>query len=408
MQFYLKLACRNIFRNRRRTFLTGLIIGIGLAAMIFVDAYIVGMKDSMISSATSSFLGQAQIHRQGFQDSQNAGLTISQADRVTEQLRKDPNIQAFTERTLSFGTISAPADIASVVICGIAPDSERGLSKIDESMIDGSYLGADQNDSALIGQKLAEHLKVGVGDRIVLTVSQAGSGELSQTLFRVGGVFVMHINELDSATAFVSLGSAQGMLGIDRGVHEIAIQFRRSQYATEAGEQFSGEYSRFGNVAETWQQLIPQLKYVLDMTNISIAVTVILVFAMIVFGIINTMFMALYERTFEFGVLRAVGTRPARLRNLIVFEAGALAVYAVALGMILGAGLTLVSSLTGLDLTGVELAGTTFTSRIYPVFSLRQFIMYPLLVFAFTCVVSLYPAGHASRMSVAQALQRAL
>ena len=408
MRFYLKLAWRNIFRNRRRTFLTGLIIGIGLAAMIFVDAYIVGMKDSMISSATSSFLGQAQIHRQGFEDTQNAGLTISRVDRVTDQLKNDPNVRAFTERTLSFGTISAPADIASVVIYGIAPDSERALSKIDESMIDGSYLAADQNGSALIGQKLAERLSVAVGDRIVITVSQAGSGELSQTLFRVGGIFRMQISELDSATVFVTLRSSQRMLGIDGRAHEIAIQFRRSQYASEQGAQFSQEYSSYGNVAETWQQLVPQLKYILDMTNISIAVTVILVFAMIVFGIINTMFMALYERTFEFGVLRAVGTRPTRLRNLIVFEAGSLAIYAVAIGMILGAGITLLSSLTGLDLTGVELAGTTFTSRIYPVFSLRQFILYPLLVFAFTCVVSLYPAGHASRMSVAQALQRAL
>jgi ABC-type lipoprotein release transport system permease subunit len=408
MRFYLKLAWRNIFRNRRRTFLTGLIIGIGLAAMIFVDAYIVGMKDSMISSATSSFLGQAQIHRQGFLDSQNVGLTISQPERVTEQLHGDPDVRAFTERTLSFGTISAPADIASVVIYGIAPETEKPLSKIDESMIDGSYLSADQNSSALIGQRLAERLGVAVGDRIVLTVSRAGSGELSQTLFRVGGIFNMHINELDSLTVFVTLKSAQSMLGIDGRVHEIAIRFRHSQYAVEQGTQFSQEYSSYGNVAETWQQLVPQLKYVLDMTNISIAVTVILVFAMIVFGIINTMFMALYERTFEFGVLRAVGTRPGRLRNLIVIEAGALAVYAVALGMILGAGIALLSSSTGLDLTGVELAGTTFTSRIYPVLNLRQFTLYPLLVFAFTCAVSLYPAGHASRMSVARALQRAL
>ena len=154
----------------------------------------------------------------------------------------------------------------------------------------------------------------------------------------------MQISELDSATVFVTLRSSQRMLGIDGRAHEIAIQFRRSQYASEQGAQFSQEYSSYGNVAETWQQLVPQLKYILDMTNISIAVTVILVFAMIVFGIINTMFMALYERTFEFGVLRAVGTRPTRLRNLIVFEAGSLAIYAVAIGMILGAGITLLSS----------------------------------------------------------------
>jgi ABC-type lipoprotein release transport system permease subunit len=408
MRFYLKLAWRNIFRNRRRTFLTGLIIGIGLAAMIFVDAYIVGMKDSMISSATSSFLGQAQIHRKGFQDSQDAKLTIARADWLAEQLREDPHVEAFSERVLSYGTISAAADIASVVVYGIDPQHEKAISKVDESMIRGSYLQADQTNGVLIGQKLAERLEVEVADRVVITVAQAGSGELSQTLFRVQGIFRMHIQEIDSAAVFVPLGAAQEMLGIDRGIHEIAIRFDRTQYATEQGQQFSSEYSRFGNVAETWQQLVPQIKYVLDMTNISIAVTVILVFAMIVFGIINTMFMALYERTFEFGVLRAVGTRPVRLRNLIVLEAGCLALYAAALGLILGAAVTLVSSFTGLDLTGVEFAGATFTSRIYPVFNLRQFTLYPLLVLGFTCLVSLYPAGHASRMSVAGALQRAL
>jgi ABC-type lipoprotein release transport system permease subunit len=408
MRFYLKLAWRNIFRNRRRTFLTGLIIGIGLAAMIFVDAYIVGMKNGMISSATSSFLGHAQIHRRGFQDSQDAGLTIARADQVVELLREDPHVEEFSERTLSYGTISAAADIASVVVYGIDPRHEKALSKIDESMIRGSYLSTDQGEGVLIGQKLAERLEAEVGDRIVITVSQAGSGELSQTLSRVQGIFRMHIPEIDSAAVFIPLSSAQSMLGIDRRIHEIAIRFDRTQYATEHGEQFSREYSRFGNTAETWQQLVPQIKYVLDMTNISIAVTVILVFAMIVFGIINTMFMALYERTFEFGVLRAVGTRPARLRNLIVLEAACLALYAAALGLVLGAALTLISSITGLDLTGVEFAGTTFTSRIYPVFNLRQFTLYPFLVFSFTCLVSLYPAGHASRMSVAGALQRAL
>lgn len=406
MRFYLKLAWRNIFRNRRRTFLTGLIIGIGLAAMIFVDAYIVGMKDGMISSATSSFLGHAQIHREGFQDSQDADLTIARTDQLVEQLRNDPHVAAFSERTLSYGTISAPADIASVVIYGIEPQREQALSKIDESIVEGSYL--EQDEGALIGQDLARRLEAQVGDRIVITVSQAGSGELSQTLFRVHGIFRMHIKEIDSAAVFIPLSAAQSMLGIGQGIHEIAVRFDRTQYASEKGQRFSSDYSRFGNVAETWQQLVPQIKYVLDMTNISIAITVILVFAMIMFGIINTMFMALYERTFEFGVLRAVGTRPARLRNLIVFEAASLAVYAAALGMILGAAITLISSLTGLDLTGVEFAGTTFTSRIYPVFALRQFTLYPLLVFGFTCLVSLYPAGHASKMSVAGALQRAL
>jgi ABC-type lipoprotein release transport system permease subunit len=408
MRFYLKLAWRNIFRNRRRTFLTGLIIGLGLTSMIFVDASMVGMKENMISAATSSFLGDAEIHRSGFQESQDATMTIGQLNRVVSMLRDDPHVASFTERTICNATVSSPADLASVVLYGIVPDSEQALSKVDESMIEGSYLETDGQGRALLGAELAESLDVSVGDRVVLTVSKAGTGELAQNLFRVGGIFRMHIQEMDTSVVLVPLEQAQQMLGIGRGVHEIAVRFRRLEYATAGQKEFSQRYSSFGNAAETWPQLLPQIKYMLDMTNISIAITVIIVFAMIIFGIINTLFMALYERIFEFGVLRAVGTRAGKLRTLIVFEAGSLAIYSIALGMILGAVATLIGSLVGLDLTGVELAGATFTGRIYTVFALRQFTLYPLLVFAFTLLVSLYPAGHAARMSVARALQRAI
>jgi ABC-type lipoprotein release transport system permease subunit len=408
VRFYLKLAWRNIFRNRRRTFLTGLIIGIGLASMIFVDASMLGMKANMVSSGTSSFLGQAEIHREGFQRSQDASLTIARSPQVIAALREDAHVAAFTERVLATGTVSSPADIASVAILGIAPRTERRLSTVDDSMLGGAYLEGTEGTGALIGARLAERLGVAVGDRLVVAVAKAGTGELSQDLFRISGIYRMHIEAMDSSVVLIPIARAQRMLGIGEGIHEIAIDFRDPQYATRGQQEFARDYSRFGNVAQTWPQLMPEVKYILDMLNISIAVTVIIVFAMIIFGIVNTLFMSLHERVFEFGVLRAVGTRPGRLRNLIVFEAGSLAVYAVLLGSILGAVITLIGSLVGMDLTGVDLGGTTFTGRIYAVFSVRQFTLYPLLVFAFTLLVSLYPARHAGRMSIARALQRSL
>lgn len=410
MRLYLKLAWRNVFRNRRRTFLTGLIIGVGLAAMIFTDAWIMGMKENMIDSATSSFLGEAQIHREGYRESQENELTVQERGAITAMLEKDPEVKGFTERVMSFGTISSPSDIGSIVVYGIDPEREKQLSKIDESMISGSYLQADSTgrDGVMIGADLAEELEVSVGDRVVLTVARAGSGELSQDLFRVSGIFRMYIEQLDSSVVLIPLASAQRIIGVDGQVHEIAVQFRDIQYARRSGGEFSTKYSLFGNTAETWQTLVPEIKYILDMTDASIGITVVIVFAMIVFGIVNTMFMSLYERGFEFGVLRAVGTRPATMRNLIVIEAGVLALYSIGLGAILGAALTALGSVFGMDLTGVELAGATFTGKIYTVFHLRQYLLHPALVFVFTVLVSLYPARFASRMSITKALQRTL
>src|SRR6056297_263981 len=114
MKFYLKMAWRNIFRNRMRTFLTGLIIGIGLASIMFTDAIVVGMKENMINSVTSSFLGDAQIHYEGFQDSYDTEMTIKNRRQLVSKLQEDGAVENISERVVSFGTISSPSDINSI------------------------------------------------------------------------------------------------------------------------------------------------------------------------------------------------------------------------------------------------------------------------------------------------------
>lgn len=406
MGYYMKLAWRNIFRNRRRTFLTGLIIAIGLAMIMFTDGMVVGMKRNMVSSGTSSFLGDAQIHRKEFQESQDTELTINKVDTILKTLQDDPAVASFTTRVASFATVSSPADINSVLLYGIDPDREKPLSKMDDQLIKGSYI--KQKGEVMIGDELAERLDVGIGDRVVLTASEAATGALSQDMFEVGGIYRMHIDEMDSSMVFLPISSAQNLLGIAEGIHEIAIQFEEYTYATEHQREFSERYSVHGNIAETWPELVPQLKYIIDMADISIGLVIILVFAVIIFGIINTLFMALYERTFEFGVLRAVGTRPGMLVRIIVLEAGSLALFAVLMGIGLGTLVNLFGSLVGMDLTGVELAGTSFTSRIYTAFNLRQYTLHPAVIFGFTVLVSFYPAYHAAKMSITDALRKTM
>ncbi|MGM0431788.1 MAG: ABC transporter permease [Spirochaetota bacterium] len=411
MSFYLKMAWRNIFRNRRRTFLTGLIIGIGLASIMFTDALVVGMKENMIKSATASFIGDAQIHREGFQDTFNSQKTIRGRRDLIEKIQADEQIENFTQRTASWGTVSSPSDIQSIMLYGIKPETEQTISRIDEAVVEGEFLSGMENGAmgeVLIGTKLAERLEADVGDRIILSVTDAHSDEIVQNMFRVAGIYGMQIDDMDSSMAFVPLETAQQMLGIDDEVHEIAVKFTDISYAVSHEESFAKDYSLHRNIAQTWPQLMPQMKHMLEMTDFSVGIALIIVFVVIVFGIINTLFMSLYERLFEFGVMRAVGTRSTHLRRLIVFEAGSLSVYASIIGIILGTLLILFGSLKGFNLSGIEFAGTTFTEEIYTVYRLRQFVLYPVLIMLFTTVVSLYPARYASRMSVSHALRKTM
>ena len=408
MGFTLKLAWRNIFRNKRRTFIAGTAIGVGLATLIFTDALMLGMKANMIHSATAAYSGEGQIHRQGFRLTQDVEKTINGLDDVIAGLREEEEVEAFTRRAMSFGMITSPSNVSSILFVGLDPETEKPLSHIDDNIQKGSFFSGEEARDIVIGSGLADLLEVSLGDRVVVTVSQAGSGSLAQEMFRVSGIYHFNIKDMDRGFAFVRLEKAQEMLGVGKGVHEIAIKFRSLGFAAESNTSFWQKYSVNGNEAVSWMVLLPQLKGVLNMLWISLLFMAVLLFGIVAFGIINTLFMSLYERMFEFGVIRAVGTRPGGVRRLVVFEAGALAVLSIAMGTLLGLIITLVVMKTGIDYRGIEFAGTTFYELLYPELHPQQFLIYPAAVFLFTLLVGLYPAGVAARMSISDALRKSL
>jgi ABC-type lipoprotein release transport system permease subunit len=333
---------------------------------------------------------------------------VAAAAGVLAALESDPDVAAAAPRAESFGMVTSPANVGSVMVVGVDPEREKRLSSVAGHVREGTFFAGAESRDAVIGSKLAETLSVGLGDRIVITVAQAGRGDLSQDLFRVSGIYEFGIADLDAGFAFVRLGKAQEMLGIGGGVHEIALKFGSLAFAMAEDNPFWARYSIGGNEAVSWAVLMPQLRGIMGLVWISLLFMAVILFGIVAFGIINTLFMSLYERMFEFGVLRAVGTRAAGVRRLIVYEAGALAVISIVMGIVLGFGLTFAVSKIGIDYRGIEFAGTTFNSLIYPVARPAQFVIYPLAVFLFTLLVSLYPARFAGRMRVAEALRKSL
>ena len=225
MWFYIKMAWRNMFRNKRRTIITSIAIGIGLASLIFTAALMEGMINNMIQSATSSFLGEAEIHGGDFRETQEVDTTVNHLDQVTAELKQDPVVAHFTLRTLCMGMITSPSNVNAVLLVGVEPESERFLSQIATTLQKGTFFAGDNSRDIVIGSKLAEDLGVSLGDRVVATVSQAKTGDLSQEMFRISGIYQFGIKELDSGMAFIRLKKAQKMLGIGDRVHQIAIKF---------------------------------------------------------------------------------------------------------------------------------------------------------------------------------------
>ena len=404
----LRLAWRNIFRNKRRTLIAGTAIGIGLAAMIFVDALWEGMEENMIRTVTDTFIGEAQIHAEGFRVTREVERTIRQQEQVIADLRNEPEVARFTLRVMSPGMISSPANLSAIQMIGVQPETERKISRIDEAIVKGDFFSGDSPQSLVLGGKLAELLEVDIGDRVVVTVAQAETGDLSQEMFRVSGIYRFNTDEMDNGMAFVRLSKAREMLGLGAAVHEIAIYFTNRGFAREEQNPFWEKFSQGGNEALGWPKLFPQLAAMFEWSQYSILIVSVILFAIIALGIVNTLFMALYERMFEFGVLRAIGTRPFKIWQMVVSEAGSLAILSIGLGMVLGLLVTSIFARVGIDYRGIEMGGMTVQDLIYPVLYLRQFIVYPLWVLIFTMIVGIYPATSAARLKPAEAMRKSL
>ncbi len=408
MKLFFKLAWRNIFRNKKRTIITALAIGIGIAALIYTDAIMLGMQKNMIESLTSTYMGEAQIHRKNYTETQKLEMTIKNPSRVIKDLKNEKIVKNFSRRVKSRGTISSPSTMKPILINGVEPQKEKKFTKLDDAIIDGEFLNPESKRDIIIGKELAQNLEVEVHDRIVLTLSEAETKEISQMMFRVGGIFDLATNDIEKGMVFVNLDIAQEMLNLENNIHEIAIKYTDIKYSMDKKTEFLSRFSKNGNIAENWPTLVPQMQMVIDMQNFSLSIVGFIIFGVVVFGIFNTLFMAIYERIFEFGVLRAIGTKAKDLMYLIVFLSASMGFVASIVGVILGYLISIYTSKVGIDYSGIELAGAAFSGKLYPVLELRQFIMHPLLIWFFTILVSIYPAVHAGKLNIADSLRKSL
>jgi len=266
MWFDIKLAWRNVLRNKRRTVIAGIAIGIGLACLIFYDGLIIGMEELSIRGSTETFLGEAQIHRKGFLDTWDTALTIRESRKVIDKLKTDSRVQDYSPRTLAMAMISSPAGVNSVQLVGLDPSRERHVTRINDAIMEGAFFEGDNPRDIIIGSELARILQTGLGDRVVITVSMTETGDLVQEMFRISGIYHFSIKEMDQGMALVRLPVAQTMLGIDDRIHEIAVRFTQLQYASRKDLPFWTTYSAHGNEAVSWEDRLPQLKTLFEMT----------------------------------------------------------------------------------------------------------------------------------------------
>lgn len=401
-----KLGFRNLLRNKKRTILSSLAIGIGLAALIITDGFIIGMRQSMVQSLTNSYMGHAQIYEKSYRSDPDSAKVVDQLPKIRAYLRESEHIDSWTERVQAPGLLTSPANVLDVQVVGVVPDSEARISRLRKNLIEGEDLQGSQD--ILIGHKLAKKMDVQIGERVVLTIVQADSDEITQELMRVQGIFKFNMSGFDDGMVFLNRDKLLQMLALKDQVHEVVLKFKSLKEAERKSSTYWSDLSNEKNEMTSWPDLVPGVMAAFELAKASTAYVSIFLLAVVLLGIMNTLFMSIYERTYEFGVLQAVGTRPSMIFKTILAEAFFLGLFSGIVGILVAFFFGELINFNGIDYGGIEMAEATFTEPIYMIYRWQQFVFFPLELMMFTIIAAIYPSWHAAKMTIAEAMKKSL
>ncbi len=384
-----------------------MLIGFSLTALIITDGMILGTVKVMVGGVTQTLAGEAQVHRRGFLDSFDVDLFIEEPGPIYKIIDEDSAVSGYAPRIMVGGMIASTYNVSGGMIYGVDAAKEIGVSRIKDAIIEGSYLsGVDRE--ILIGKPMAEILEVELGDRIVLTASEIETGEIAQELFRVSGIFEFGPKEMDENIAFINLDKAKEFLVMGNKVHQIVIQFVDPEDAKNRELPLLRALNTDEVEALGWLDFNPSLGAMLEMMNYSTLIVGIILFFLASLGVINSMFMSIYERIYELGVAKAIGTRPIDIAKLVLSEALLIAIFSCIMGAALGFALSSYYAEHGLPMGKMEVAGVVLDGNLYTVVALNQFINFPIYVILLTVIAAIYPAIFAARIVPSEALQRSL
>lgn len=410
-----RIGWRNLGRNRRRSLITALGLAFGYFAVVFLVGWADGLKAEMIESGTGLLSGQLQIHSLDYRPERSLYETIGgnegvDVEELVATVAADPVVSAATPRVYAGGLVSSGNATSAGMLMGIDAEREVGVSRILSGLLSGRA-PADHAKELLVGDEMARQLGVEIGDEVVV-VAPAADGSMGNDLFRVTGIFHSGMAEIDSSYALVALGPLQELLALDSSrIHEIAAATTRDPWlAPQAADRLRERLDSMDSPVEVepWTRLRPEMLDYVRLLESWYFIVIVIVFAVAVFGVANTMLMATFERRRELAVMLALGTTPRQVVTTIVAEAIAMG----ALSLLLGAMVTF-PTIAWLQHVEIDL------SFIYGDFTMLGALMRPTLRVEYNVsaaawsavallltalVAALYPAARAARIPPADTL----
>ena len=426
MSTVFKIAWRNIWRNKLRTavILTAIIIGVW--SVIFMTSFTNGMVSSYLDNAVQNETSHIQLHHPAYLKDKEIKYFINDVDQVSAQLKAKEGIKSISVRSITNAMLSTSKGARGIKVKGIDPVLENEVTAIASKLKEGAYFDDEKRNPILVSERLAKKLKVKLRSKVILTFQDL-TGELAQASFRIIGIFNTGSAVVDEGNVFVRRTDLNRLMGnpnvnispndgeattvnLDNEdsniAHEFAIMLHDNKEVDNIATSLSAQFPNLN--VETFRELAPELEmYETSMSLTGIIVMTIFMLALI-FGIINTMLMAVLERFKELGMLMAVGMSKQKVFSMIVLETLLLGLIAAPIGLLLGYLTVSILGSTGIDLSsygkGIEEFG--MSTMVYPLMNGELYWQLALGVFITALLGSLYPAWKAIKLKPIEAIRK--
>ena len=331
----LKLAWRNILRNKRRSFLT-------LAAIVFATFAALALRGIQqgtfalnIKTAVEIFSGYLQVQEKGYLDNPSLNSSFVLNNKIISGLENTKGIEAYSPRIYGGGLISYKDESRGINILGIEPSSEKNVTVFIKNLNHGKFFKSDSSNNIVLGEKLMNNLNAHIGDEVIL-LAQGYDGTLGNQKFRISGTVKLGVQEMESAIVFMGIKTAQALLAMGNRVNVVAIKADNIDRLNYLGRSLAQKIDDNNLSVLTWDKINPSMANMLQFSNVRGIIFSALLIVIVAFGILNTVLMSVTERFREFGVILAIGMPHKKLMYIIYMETFLLTMLGLAIGNFAG------------------------------------------------------------------------
>ena len=403
----LKLAWRNIWRNKLRSSIVILAVTVGLFGGLAASGIMKGMVFDMVNNALKTQVSNVQIHNKDFMDNKEVGYIIENSSDVITEISADQSVKAICERTKSFGMATTASKGVGVMINGIDPKKEKQVTEIYERIAEGngSYFTSNKKNRVLISEKLAKKLNVKLKSKIVITF-QDFDGNLTGASFKVEGLFKTQNSMFDDLNVFVKKKDIDRLLNLpENSSHEIAVLLNDYKETPQAVEKIGKMLPAY--LVEGWYDIDPYLKLTSSMTDYMLVIFMSIIMLALGFAIVNTMLMVILERTKELGMIMAIGMNRFKVFKMIMYETTMLTIVGGVLGILVSVLFTSYFGRAGIDISSVAkgFESLGYSSVMHPVLEFIDYVEVIIMVMLTGIIASIFPTIRALKMKPVEAIR---